>query len=51
MWCPWTNDLFGHFIDVLGDAEIIDAALGLGAIIGINGHLYFTHGIFFYAVG
>jgi hypothetical protein len=45
-----TNDLFRHFVYVLGDLEIVNAPLRLGAVIGINWHFYFAHCIFFYAV-
>ena len=44
------NDLHRHFIDILCDLEILDAALCLSSEIGIGGNSHFTHRIFFYAV-
>jgi hypothetical protein len=41
------NDLFRHPVNILGDAEVFNAALGLGAIISVHGHLYFAHRVFF----
>lgn len=39
------DDLFGHPVDVLRNAKIVDAALGLRAVIGVHGYFHLAHGI------
>ena len=43
-------DWLWHFIDVLSDLKILNAALCLSAPIHICRHFHFAHSIFFYAV-
>nr|GFC86154.1 hypothetical protein [Tanacetum cinerariifolium] len=41
------NNFFWHLIDILRNREVLDATLGLGAPVGVGGHLHLAHGVFF----